>query len=64
MKIYRKCHNQEAQPSRGTKRGRDEEQIRASPHMKPQAKKNYKQKNRLGSVNRKTVVGGVKMISL
>ena len=34
----RKCHNHEAQPSQGTKRRRDEEQImtKLSPFMKPQ----------------------------
>ena len=41
VKIPRKCHNHEAQTSRGTKTRRDEEQIRTpqTPHMKPQTHK-------------------------
>ena len=41
MKIPRKCHYHEAHPSRGTKRRRDEEQIRTTqaPHIKPQTHK-------------------------
>ena len=43
-KIPWKYHNHEAQPSRGTKRKRDEDQIRTmqTPYMKPQTKKNCK----------------------
>ena len=38
VKIPRKCHNHEAQSSRGTKRRRDEEQLKTKQmrHMKPQ----------------------------
>ena len=37
VKIHRKYHNPEAQPCRGTKRRRDEEQImkKQTPHIKP-----------------------------
>ena len=50
VKIHRKCHNYEAQPSRGTKRRTDKEHIKTTqtPHTKPQThKEELQQENRL-----------------
>ena len=68
MKIPRKCHNYEAQHSRGTKGRRDEEQIKTTqtPCMKPKTthkeiKEELQQRNCLRTVRRKTAgeVGGM-----
>ena len=62
--MRRKCHNQEAQSSRGTKGRRDEEQISTPQtlHMKSQMDKEaLQQRDRLGTVSKKTTrneVGG------
>ena len=60
VKIFRKCHHHKDQPAQGSKRMRDEKQIRKqqTPHMKPQThiKKNLQQRNRLGTVSKKTTV--------
>ena len=58
-KIPRKCQNHEAQPSRGTKRRRDEKQIMITqvPHMKPPTlKEELQQGNRLGTASRNSTL--------
>ena len=71
IKIPRKCHSHEAQPSRDTRRRRDEEQTMTiqTPNMKPPTHTELQQRNRLGKVGRKTTGwgegrGGVKLVIL
>ena len=66
MKISRECHKHEAEPSRGTKRRRDEKQWMAKQksHMKHRQtnKEELQQRNRFGTFSRKTTVRGVRRV--
>ena len=58
VNLLSKCHNHEAQPSRGTKRRRDEEQIRIKTNSAYNHRRTNKEEllqgNRHGMVSRKT----------